>query len=155
MKNNPIIRRAQPTDLPTVYLGELDYIRHVEPENEARWKDAIRWHLQQWTQNLERMFIAERGSEKIGYCFWEAHGDAAVLASIFVLPHLRRSGLGRRLLDRYIEDAHEQGFGNLTLGVKPDNPARHLYEKAGFLFTHEERGYHHFAYPIVPRDGDA
>ena len=101
------------------------------------------------------MFIAQRGTEKIGYCFWETHGDAAVLASIYVLPDLRSAGLGRRLLDRYIEDAHEKGFGNLTLGVKPDNPAKHLYEKAGFLFTHDENGYRHYAYPIVPRNADA
>lgn len=155
MKNNYIIRRASATDLPMVYIGELDYIRQIEPDNEARWKDAIKWHLQQWTQNLERMFIAERGTEKIGYCFWEAHGDAAVLASIYVLPELRGAGLGGRLLDRYIEDAHEKGFGNLTLGVKPGNPAQRLYEKAGFLFTHDEHGYRHYAYPIVPRNADA
>ncbi|RKP55688.1 GNAT family N-acetyltransferase [Pararobbsia silviterrae] len=155
MSKNYRIRRATAADLPMVYIGELDAIRAIEPQNEARWKDALRWHLQQWTQSLDRMFVAERGTEKIGYCFWEAHGEAAVLASIYVLPEVRRSGLGRQLLERYIEDAHEKGFGNLTLGVKPDNPARALYEKAGFLYTHDERGYRHYRYPIVARDASS
>ena len=152
MKSKYVVRRALTTDLPTVYLGELDSIRQDEPQNEARWKDALRLNLQQWTQALERMFIAERGSEKIGYVFWEPRGSAAVLASLYVLPDCRRIGVGRRLLDRFVEDAHERGFGSLTLGVKPESPARQLCESAGFLFTHEDRGLRHYAYPIVPRD---
>ncbi|WP_144143515.1 GNAT family N-acetyltransferase [Paraburkholderia sp. BCC1884] len=152
------IRRARATDLPSIYVGELDYIRQIEPEQEARWKDGMRFHLKQWTNDLDRMFIAEcaDGAEgadpQVGYCFWEVHGEAAVLASIYVTPQRRGSGLGQQLLARFIADAQAQGFSKLTLGVKADNPARRLYEKAGFVYTHDEHGYRHYLYSMSPVD---
>lgn len=146
MQSNDSVRLARVTDLPLVYLGELDYIRQIEPHNEARWKDGMRWHIQQWTSNLERMFIVEAEAEMVGYCFWQVDQDAAVLASICVQREQRGRGLGRQLLARFISDAQARGFDKLTLGVQPDNPARHLYEKTGFVYTHEADGYRHYAY---------
>ncbi|MFM0213593.1 GNAT family N-acetyltransferase [Paraburkholderia sediminicola] len=140
------IRRARATDLPAIYLGELDYIRQIEPENEARWRDGMHFHLKQWTNGIDRMFIAECDGTQAGYCFWEIHDEAAVLASIHVTSDRRGSGLGRQLLARFIADAHAHGFRKLTLGVKADNPARHLYEKSDFIYTHDEHGYCHYVY---------
>ncbi len=148
MKNPHSIRRARPTDLPDVYVGELDYIRQIEPQQEARWKDGLYWHLRQWTDGLDRMFVVECGERLAGYCFWEIADDATILASIYVVPDQRRSGIGERLLARFVDDAKAQGFGKLLLGVKPDNPARHLYEKAGFIHTHDKGGYRHYGYSI-------
>jgi ribosomal-protein-alanine N-acetyltransferase len=92
------IRLAHAPDLPAVYAGEFDYIRHIEPVQEVRWSDGLYWHIKQWTNDLDRVFIAECSEEVTGYCFWEAHGSAAVLASIYVLRDRRGVGLGRRLL---------------------------------------------------------
>jgi [ribosomal protein S18]-alanine N-acetyltransferase len=147
MNSTTTIRRAHATDLPTVYAGEHDYIRQIEPEQEMNWSNGMRFHLRQWTENLERMFIAEHGSDTAGYCFWQIDGDAAVLASIYVIPTLRGRAIGQLLLAQFITDAHAQGFNKLTLGVKDGNPAQRLYEKAGFVFTHEEHGYQHYLYP--------
>ncbi|CAN7540347.1 GNAT family N-acetyltransferase [Caballeronia sp. 15715] len=141
------IRRARATDLPAIYAGELDYIRQIEPEQEVRWSGGMYWHIKQWASNLERMFVAQHDGEASGYCFWEAHDNTAVLASIYVQGERRGAGLGRRLLDEFIADARAQGFAALTLGVKADNPARSLYEGAGFVYTHDHGGYRHYAYP--------
>lgn len=151
------IRRARATDLPTIYLGELDYIRQIEPQQEARWIGGMHFHLKQWTNDLDRMFIAEAGSgdTAVGYFFWEVHGEAAVLASIYVIPDRRGNGLGQQLLAQFIADARAQGFSQLTLGVKADNPARRLYEKAGFSYTHDEHGYRHYVYPTTGRTTSA
>ncbi|WP_181156977.1 GNAT family N-acetyltransferase [Paraburkholderia sp. BL21I4N1] len=146
-----MIRRARATDLPTIYLGERDYIRQIEPQQEARWTDGMHFHLKQWTNDLDRMFIAESGESAVGYFFWEVHGEAAVLASIYVIPDRRGNGLGQQLLAQFIADARAQGFSQLTLGVKADNPARRLYEKAGFSYTHDEHGYRHYVYPTAGR----
>ncbi|MGA7780811.1 MAG: GNAT family N-acetyltransferase [Paraburkholderia sp.] len=140
------IRRARATDLPTIYAGELDYIRQIEPHQEARWKDAMYSHIKQWTNDLGRMFVVQCGDEVGGYCFWEVHNNAAVLASIYVVPERRRDGLGKQLLASFMDDAQAAGFGTLQLGVKPDNPARYLYERTGFIYTHDEGGYRHYAY---------
>lgn len=146
MTQAPSIRRARATDLPAVYAGELDYIRQIEPQQEARWKEGMYWHIKQWTTDLDRMFVAQCDDGIGGYCFWEVRDDAAVLASIYVAPKHRREGLGKQLLTQFIEDAQATGFGTLTLGVKPENPARYLYERNGFRFTHEEGGYLRYAY---------
>jgi ribosomal protein S18 acetylase RimI-like enzyme len=146
MKSRYSIRRAHAADLPTIFVGELDYIRQIEPQQEASWREGMRVHLKQWTDGLDRMFIAECGGIHVGYCFWEIRGEAAVLASIYVMPDRRGSGLGQQLLAQFIADARARGFSQITLGVKADNPARRLYEKAGFVYTHDERGYCHYVY---------
>jgi hypothetical protein len=42
----------------------------------------------------------------------------------------------------------QDSLGDLSLGVKPDNPARALYEGAGFVYTHDNGGYCHYGYPV-------
>lgn len=140
------IRAARATDLPFVYTGELDYIQRIEPQQEARWKTGMVCHLTQWTANLTRMFIMEQGDVAVGYCFWEIQGDTAVLASIYVTPEKRRGGLGKQLLMTFLSHARAAGFNALNLAVKANNPARGLYEKSGFYFTHDEHGYRHYAH---------
>jgi ribosomal protein S18 acetylase RimI-like enzyme len=149
MQNKYSIRRALASDLPVIYIGELDSIRQNEPHIEVPWKDAMRVHLAQWMAALERMFIIELGSEAAGYCFWEVRGRAAMITSIYVLPDRRRNGLGRRLLDYCVTDVRAQGFDQLTLEVSPDGPARLLCEKAGFVHTHDVGNYRHYAYSII------
>jgi ribosomal protein S18 acetylase RimI-like enzyme len=144
MKPAVTIRRAVATDLPSIYDGELDYIRQIEPQQEADWRSGMRFHLQQWTSNLTRMFIAERDGTFTGYCFWEIHEADAVLASIYVLFDERGRGLGRLLLAAYVADGQSKGFRRFTLGVTPANPACLLYETAGFSHTHDDRGYRHY-----------
>lgn len=144
MKNHVSIRRGRAADLSAVYLGELDYIRQIEPQQETRWKDAIALHLKQWTAALDRMFVAESGDQIVGYCFWEDHGDEAVLASLYVAPGHRCQGIGRELLMRFITDAKDHQIRNLTLGVQSENPARLLYEKNGFVRTHDTDGFLHY-----------
>ncbi|WP_205194110.1 GNAT family N-acetyltransferase [Burkholderia sp. Ap-962] len=140
------IRRARVDDLPLLYEGELAYILAIEPEQEAGWRRAMGAHLRQWIRGLPFMYVAEQQGTPIGYCFWERHGEQAVLASIHVVEAHRRRGIARKLLDAYIEDARSHGPLELVLGVKADNPARQLYETAGFAFTHEADGYRHYRY---------
>jgi ribosomal protein S18 acetylase RimI-like enzyme len=142
-----VVRKARPTDLPMVYKGELNYIRTIEPEHEQRWKDAMHAHLRQWTAALERMSVVEQDGVPLGYCFWESIDGAACLASIHVAPELRQRGLGRLLLDHYMDDARAQGFTRLTLSVFRGNPAQFLYESAGFQRVSEGAEYLGYEYP--------
>lgn len=130
-----------------VYKGELNYIQSIEPEHEQRWKDAMAGHLRQWTGALDRMFVVEDEGVPAGYCFWEVINGAAVLASIYVTPEQRQRGLGRVLLDQYMSDARARGFSKLTLGVFRNNPARFLYESAGFVCVGKGAEYTDYEYP--------
>ncbi|MFA5957735.1 N-acetyltransferase family protein [Hyphomicrobium sp.] len=150
MEGQPLIRRGRVTDLPAVFLGELDYIRQIEPQQEARWKAAISQHVKQWTSALESMLVAELAGQIVGYCFWENHGDQAVLASLYVAPSHRRRGIGQELLARFVAEAKERHLISATLGVQSENPARLLYEKAGFIRTHYTDGFLHYRLALTP-----
>jgi ribosomal protein S18 acetylase RimI-like enzyme len=149
MTTEPSIRRAHATDLAAVYAGEIAYIREVEPLQEARWKNAIPQHLLQWTAALDRTFIVEVAGEIIGHCFWDVAGGNAELASIYVGPAHRRRGIGRQLVALFLEDAKAGGMAMATLGVRPDNPARHLYEGLGFARMHDMDGYRRYSLALT------
>jgi ribosomal protein S18 acetylase RimI-like enzyme len=53
--------------------------------------------------------------------------------SIAVIASRRREGIGRRLLADLIGASDSQGYAALSLSVREENPARHLYESAGFV----------------------
>jgi ribosomal protein S18 acetylase RimI-like enzyme len=59
---------------------------------------------------------------------------SAELAGMYVVPELRRRGLGRILMDAVIAHARSlSGVRQLRLGVNAANdPAVHLYQSAGF-----------------------
>jgi ribosomal protein S18 acetylase RimI-like enzyme len=52
--------------------------------------------------------------------------------SIGVAAHARGRGVGRALLDALLATAREQGYRAVSLSVDRQNPARRLYERAGF-----------------------
>jgi len=52
---------------------------------------------------------------------------AASLVSIGVDPSQRRSGMGRRLTDLFLEEAGQRGCEVVTLSVREDNPGARLF----------------------------
>src|SRR4051794_3209601 len=60
--------------------------------------------------------------------------------SIAVIASRRHEGIGRRLLRDLVEASVAQGWRALSLSVAENNPARGLYESAGFV--HVERSGH-------------
>ena len=59
--------------------------------------------------------------------------DAIELTYIGVAPNQRNKGLGRELLDAFIEASHSAGNRSIVLSVEMENaPAIALYEKKGF-----------------------
>lgn len=140
-----LLRRARIGDLPTIWLGELAYMREIEPEHEARWVEATDRNLASWIAGLDRTMVLEIDGEPAGYETWVPNGDAAVLTTIHVFDGYREAGRGTLLLRTFISDARTHGFTDLALGVHRDNPARRLYEKCGFVHTHDEGGYRYYA----------
>ena len=53
--------------------------------------------------------------------------------SIAVIASRRHEGIGRRLLVDLINASDSQGYAALSLSVAEANPARRLYESAGFV----------------------
>jgi ribosomal protein S18 acetylase RimI-like enzyme len=62
--------------------------------------------------------------------------DSIPELSIAILPEYRGQGAGSALLDRLLSLARRR-FPGVSLSVSPGNPARHLYERAGFKLVKE------------------
>lgn len=128
-----VLRPAQLTDLPSIYRGEQDYIRTWEADHEAVWYMGLERHLTRWVEHFEGFTIAMLDAQFAGYSLWLPEQGCADLCTLNVSPAHRRAGIGRALLEVYMADATCLGFTRLTLSVRPDNPARGLYQQAGFV----------------------
>ncbi len=66
-----------------------------------------------------------------GYGFID---DATVSLAISVVPHLRGQGIGTALLTSLLKQVDSDRVG---LSVQNSNPAKHLYERTGFVTIRE------------------
>jgi ribosomal protein S18 acetylase RimI-like enzyme len=57
------------------------------------------------------------------------------LEGFSVDPECRGKGIGAAMIARIAEDARTEGARSIELNVGDTNPARHLYERAGFTVT--------------------
>jgi ribosomal protein S18 acetylase RimI-like enzyme len=137
------LRGAVISDLPLLFRGEHAYIVDHEPDALEGWFASTEKRLGQWIDNLPHLHVAEVDGAAAGYCLWYADGESAVLAALHTEPHARRQGVGHALLHRFETHAVSQGFSVLSLGVLPGNPARRLYERAGYRFVCAAGRYHH------------
>lgn len=129
------LRKAVITDLPLIYRGERDYIQRWEPSHEDGWLRHSERHLASWIDHFDRLVIATVDEHFAGYCLWMPQDASALLCTLGVSAQHRCKGIGAALLEAYIDDARQAGFTHLTLSVRADNPAKRLYEKAGFRHT--------------------
>lgn len=98
-------------------------------------------YLDGWPRRGDVGLVAEQGGP-VGAAWYrtyteEIHGYGFVAEdvpelSIAVIATHRHVGIGRRLLVGLIEASLEQGCEALSLSVREANPARRLYESAGF-----------------------
>lgn len=85
------------------------------------------------------VYFARQGDRAVGYmvlthCYSLEFGGAFVLLDeIFVLPEVRGTGLGKRLLDVASDYCRENSFGTLRLEVQKKNTrAIDVYRTCGF-----------------------
>jgi ribosomal protein S18 acetylase RimI-like enzyme len=119
-------------DLDFLQEAEYDYIREREPDQESAWLRAVDRNRALWTANLSRTTVLEIDGETVGYAMWAVMDGVATVVTLHVRPAHRRRGLGQVLLDLLTDDVARSGHAVLALGVHRANPARGLYESAGF-----------------------
>ena len=84
-----------------------------------------------------------------GSVMWTPDDGAALVVTVQVLSRFRRRVLGRRLLEERARQAEAAGCGEVRLGVHRNNPARSLYEAAGFVRVGEDGAYLLFRRPTA------
>lgn len=67
----------------------------------------------------------------------------AELLLLAVSPQYRRRGIGRMLLDQFIDRAREEGTTQVHLEVRDGNPAVAMYRSAGFSSVGRRPKYYH------------
>jgi putative acetyltransferase len=94
-----------------------------------------------------RLLAAYRGREMVGcVALRELDRDTAELKRLFVRPDARGSGLGRRLVNRVLDEASGLGYRRVRLDTLPSmTAARSLYRDLAFREI--------AAYTVNPLDG--
>ena len=85
-----------------------------------------------------RFFAGWQGDNLLAIGAWKRHDEAlGEIKSMRTVEHLRGRGLGRQMLDHIVADAKAHGARRLSLETGSFayfEPARKLYEKAGFTY---------------------
>jgi len=88
---------------------------------------------------LGAVWLVERAGAAIGYAIvtfgydLEFGGRDAVLTELWIDPPERGRGAAGAALDLIAPELRGRGVGALHLQVRPDNPARALYQRSGFV----------------------
>jgi len=89
------------------------------------------------------LMLAREAGETIGFSLVRSVGDEAELLLIAVAPDHHRRGIGRRMLDDFLERARNDGIARVHLEVREGNPAVAMYRTAGFSPVGRRRNYYH------------
>ena len=84
---------------------------------------------------VELVLAREDGGELAGFSLFRTVADEAELLLLAVTPDCRRRGIGRMLLDHFMDRAREAGASRVHLEVREGNPAVIMYRQAGFNFA--------------------
>jgi [ribosomal protein S18]-alanine N-acetyltransferase len=91
------------------------------------------------------LMLAREAGETIGFSLVRSVADEAELLLIAVAPGHHRRGIGRRLLDDFLERARNDGIARVHLEVRDGNAALAMYRAAGFSAVGHRRNYYHGA----------
>ena len=89
--------------------------------------------------------LARDGNDRTaaGFSLVRTVADEAELLLLAVTPSQRRRGIGRRLLENFVDGARSGGVSRVHLEVRDGNPAIEMYRSAGFLPIGRRRNYYH------------
>jgi [ribosomal protein S18]-alanine N-acetyltransferase len=83
-----------------------------------------------------------RSDDTVGFSLFRTVTDESELLLIAVLPTQHRRGIGRRLLDDFLERARNDGVARVHLEVREGNPAVTMYLTSGFSAVGRRRNYY-------------
>ena len=81
----------------------------------------------------------------VGFSLFRTVSDESELLLIGVLPKDQRRGIGKLLLDDFVDRARDDGVKRVHLEVRDGNPAISMYKTAGFSPVRRRRNYYHAA----------
>jgi ribosomal-protein-alanine N-acetyltransferase len=79
----------------------------------------------------------------VGFSLFRTVADESELLLIAVLPGEQRRGIGKLLLDDFLDRARDERVRRVHLEVRDGNPAIGMYRAAGFSPVGRRRNYYH------------
>jgi ribosomal-protein-alanine N-acetyltransferase len=90
------------------------------------------------------LMLARDGSgDAIGFSLFRTVIGESELLLIAVIPEHHRRGVGRMLLDDFLDQARDDKVSRVHLEVRDGNPAVAMYREAGFSPVGRRRNYYH------------
>ena len=115
-----------------------DELRAIMPVMESAFSPQFgeAWTLEQCQSTMlipgAHVVAAFDGDRPIGFAFWLTVVDNSELLLLAVLPELRGQGVGKILLEEWIDRSKEARVQNLFLEVRETNNALDFYRLFGF-----------------------
>ncbi len=142
-----VIREADKTDIPVINILAHAVYPHTYGSilNEAQLHYML--DLFYSHKGLEKQFddnhiflIAMMNAETVGFASYSHSNKAGVykVHKLYVHPLVQGKGIGKKLLDRIIQDVEPLGATAIQLNVNRHNKARDFYERNGFAIAGEE-----------------
>lgn len=94
-----------------------------------------------------KLVVARFGDGRsVGFALYRTIAGEAELLLLAVSPEFRRRGIGRMLLDQFLDHARDRGVTRVHLEVREGNPAVIMYRSAGFGLAGRRPKYYHGRY---------
>lgn len=94
---------------------------------------------QQYDPQKERVWICEHNNSIVGFLLLMHRGKAAQLRYFILEPAYRGIGLGKKLVQLYMDFLRQAGYESSYLWTTDELPAAaHLYTRQGFVLTDEK-----------------
>lgn len=117
-------------------------------------KDRLIEELQDFPTAFSLLAFTDEQAVGLANCFIgysTFYGKKLInIHDLAVLPDLRNKGIGRHLLEAVQQKAQTMGCCKLTLEVRKDNRAQHLYKRFGF--EEGDPGFEFWSKPLTPQE---
>jgi peptidyl-dipeptidase Dcp len=134
--------QLQPGDIGYVtYLHGLLYQREYNYgiEFEAYVAKGLYEFYEQYNPVTNRVWVCEHNGKMVGFMLLMNRGSEAQLRYFIILPEYRGIGLGKKLMELYLEFLKISGYRKSYLWTTHElYTAAHLYKKNGFVLEEEK-----------------
>ena len=125
----------------TLYKNEYNYGLHFE--------SYVAGGLHEFYESIgssrSRAWVCEQNGKMVGFLALVDRGKQAQLRYFILDPSVRGSGLGKKLMNLYVEYLKSAGFeGSFLLTTNEQKAAAHLYTSFGFKLVEEHPTYKPF-----------
>ena len=151
--------RARALTFRPIGESDQDFLRALYASTRVDELAPLPWSAEEKRQFLQQQFslqhryyqqvypdadylVVLHAGDAIGRIYLSRERDALNLVDIALLPEWRGRGIGSALLAELIDEA-ECAHCAIELHVEPNNPAKRLYERLGFVLD-ENRGVYDF-----------